>query len=222
MSAVDGGKPSAGAKTFVKLKPRTSAKSVLGKADRAQRARDRLPRSTAAGDDTLRNRIEPMHRAKKDAAEAVGEAAGVCRHNESQRWLDMRVGSPEDCCRDPPVVTQPPTSSATEESEGAPPLTAGLAAHRPTKHPLEHLYKYKYKGDLLQVVNAPGGSGKTLALATLLAEQEEIRSRSATWQLVEGLGSCDPPLSEDRRERAFVVLVYAITGQGACSLHLPF
>ena len=49
------------------------------------------------------------------------------------------------------------------------------------------------KGDLLQVVNAPGGSGKTLALATLLAEQEEIRSRSATWQLVEGLGSCDPP-----------------------------
>ena len=105
----------------------------------------------------------------------------------------MRVGSPEDCCRDPPVVPQPPTSSATEESEGAPPLTAGLAAHRPTKHPLEHLYKYKCKGDLLQVVNAPGGSGKTLALATLLAEQEEIRSRSATWQLVEGLGSCDPP-----------------------------
>ena len=100
----------------------------------------------------------------------------------------MRVGSPEDCCRDPPVVPQPPTSSATEESEGAPPLTAGLAAHRPTKHPLEHLYKYKYKGDLLQVVNTPGGSGKTLALATLLAEQEEIRSRSATWQLVEGLG----------------------------------
>ena len=105
----------------------------------------------------------------------------------------MRVGSPEDCCRDPPVVTQPPTSSATEESEGAPPLTAGLAAHRPTKHPLEHLYKYKYKGDLLQVVNTPGGSDKTLALATLLAEQEEIRSRSATWQLVERLGSCDPP-----------------------------
>ena len=150
MWAVDGRKPSAGAKTFVKLKPRTSAKSVLWKADRAQRARDRLPRNTAAGDDTLRNRIEPMHRAKKDAAEAVGEAAGVCRHNESQRWLDMRVGSPEDCYRDPPVVPQPPTSSATEESEGAPPLTAGLAAHRPTKHPLEHLYKYKYKGDLLQ------------------------------------------------------------------------
>ena len=40
-----------------------------------------------------------MHRATKNAAEAVGEAAGVCRHNESQRWLDMRVGSPEDCCR---------------------------------------------------------------------------------------------------------------------------
>ena len=100
----------------------------------------------------------------------------------------MHVSSPEDCCRDPPVVTQPPTSSATEE--GAPPLTArGLAAHRPTKHPLEHLYKYKYKGDLLQVVNTPGGSDKILALATLLAEQEEIRSRSATWQLVERLGT---------------------------------
>ena len=54
--------------------------------------------------------------------------------------MDMRIGSPEDCCRDPPVVPQPPTSSATEEGEGAPPLTAGLAAHRPTKHPLEHLY----------------------------------------------------------------------------------
>ena len=33
---------------------------------------------------------------------------------------------------------------------------------------------------LLQVVNAPGGCGKTSALATLLAEQEEIRSRSAS------------------------------------------
>ena len=115
----------------------------------------------------------------------------------------MRVGSPEDCCRDPPVVPQPPTSSATEESEGAPPLTAGLAAHRPTKHPLEHLYKYKYKGDLLQVVNAPGGSGKTLALATLLAEQEDIRSRSATIVAASRgtRGSCGTPQSEDRRER---------------------
>ena len=112
----------------------------------------------------------------------------------------MRVGSPEDCCRDPPVVTQPPTSSATEESEGAPPLTAGLAAHRPTKHPLEHLYKYKHKGDLLQVVNTPGGSGKTLALATLLAEQEEIRSRRrqrGSYSVVERLGSCDPPLCSE-------------------------
>ena len=165
---------------------------MLGKADRAQRARGRLPRSTAAGADTLRNRIKPIHRAKKDAAEAVGEAAGVCRHNESQRWLDMRVGSPEDCYRDPPVVPQPPTSSATEESEGVPPLTAGLAAHRPTKHPLEHLYK-------VQVKARPSPSRQRARrlrqdfslLATLLAEQEEIRPRSATWQLVEGLGSCD-------------------------------
>ena len=78
-----------------------------------------------------------------------------------------------------------------------PSLLAWLRTAR-TKHPLEHLdRKYKYKGDLLQVVNAPGGSGKTLALATLLAEQEEIRSRSATWQLVERLGSCDPPLCSE-------------------------
>ena len=101
-----------------------------------------------------------MHRAKKDAAEAVGEAAGVCRHNESQRWLDMRVGSPEDCYRDPPVVPQPPTSSATEESEGAPPLTAGLAAHRPTKHPLEHLYKYKYKGTFSKSSTRPAAPAR--------------------------------------------------------------
>jgi len=129
------------------------------------------------------------------------QPASAVTTSPSAGWTHARVGSPEDCCRDPLVVTQPPTSSATEESEGAPPLTAGLAAHRPTKHPLEHLYKYKYKGDLLQVVNTPGGSGKTLALATLtstlLAEQEEIRSRSATWQLVEGLGSCDPPLCSE-------------------------
>ena len=163
-------------------------------ADRAQRARGRLPRSTAAGDDKLRNRIEPMHGQRRTLQKRLErQPASAVTTSPSGCWLDMRVGSPEDCYRDPPVVPQPPTSSATEESEGAPPLTAGLAAHRPTKHPLEHLYKYKYKGDLLQVVNAPGGSGKTLALATLLAEQEEIRSRSATWQLVEGLGSCDPP-----------------------------
>ena len=37
-------------------------------ADRAQRARGRLPRSTAAGDDTLRNRIELM-----EEEGAVGE-----------------------------------------------------------------------------------------------------------------------------------------------------
>jgi len=109
----------------------------------------------------------------------------------------MRVGSPEDCCRDPPVVPQPPTSSATEESEGAPPLTAGLAAHRPTKHPSSISTSTSARATFSnQVVNAPGGSGKTLALATLLAEQEEIRSRSATWQLVEGLGSCGTPLPE--------------------------
>ena len=182
-----------------KIEPRTSAKSVLS----AQLEGKPLiePSVPAAASraapplGTTRCGIGSSPCTGKEGRCRSGwrEAAGVCRHNESQRWLDMRVGSPEDCCRDPPVVPQPPTSSATEESEGAPPLTAGLAAHRPTKHPLEHLYKYKCKGDLLQVVNAPGGSGKTLALATLLAEQEEIRSRSATWQLVEGLGSCDPP-----------------------------
>ena len=77
----------------------------------------------------------------------------------------MRVGSPEDCCRDPPVVTQPPTSSATEESEGAPPLTAGLAAHRPTKHPLEHLYKYKYKGTFSKSSTRPAAPASAAKLA---------------------------------------------------------
>ena len=64
------------------------------------------------------------------------------------------------------------------ESREAPPLTAGLAALRPTKAPPRASLQVQVKGDLLQVVNAPGGSGKTLALATLLAEQEEIRSRN--------------------------------------------
>ena len=41
---------------------------MRGAADRAQRARGRLPRSTAVGDDTLRNRIEPM-----EEEGAVGE-----------------------------------------------------------------------------------------------------------------------------------------------------
>ena len=61
---------SSGAKTSVKWKPR-SAKTCVNEerplrteqlreaADRAQRARGRLPRSTAAGADTLRIRIEP-------------------------------------------------------------------------------------------------------------------------------------------------------------------
>ena len=78
-----------------------------------------------------------------------------------------------------------------------PSLLAWLRTAPQSTPSIEHLYKYKHKGDLLQVVNTPGGSGKTLALATLLAEQEEIRSRSATWQLVEGLGSCDPPLCSE-------------------------
>ena len=108
----------------------------------------------------------------------------------------MRVGSFEDCYRDPPVMPQPPSLRRALQPRRVrvrlPSLLAWLRTP-PPKHPLEHLYKYKHKGDLLQVVNAPGGSGKTLALATLLAEQEEIRSRSATWQLVEGRGSCGPP-----------------------------
>ena len=33
----------------------------------------------------LRNRIEPMHRAKKDAAEAVGEAA-ICEGASGRAW----------------------------------------------------------------------------------------------------------------------------------------
>ena len=44
-------------------------------ADRAQRARGRLPRSTAAGDDTLRNRIEPME--EEGAVGELEEEEGV-------------------------------------------------------------------------------------------------------------------------------------------------
>ena len=62
-------KPSAGFKTFVKLKPRTAAKSVLSEQLRGKpliepsvpAVASRAAASTAAGDDTLRNRIEPMH-----------------------------------------------------------------------------------------------------------------------------------------------------------------
>ena len=79
-------KPSAGA-IPVKLKPRTSAKSVLGKADRAQRARGRLPRSTAAGDDTLRNRIEPM-----EEEGAVGES----EEEEEGAVVDVGVSDSEE------------------------------------------------------------------------------------------------------------------------------
>ena len=59
MSAVDGGKPSAGAKTCVNEERPLRTEQLREAADRAQRARGRLPRSTAAGDDTLRIRIEP-------------------------------------------------------------------------------------------------------------------------------------------------------------------
>ena len=81
-------------KTFVKLKPRTSAKSVLSEqlreskaADRAQRARGRLPRSTAAEDDTLRNRIEPM-----EEKGAVGES----EEEEEGAVVDVGVSDSEE------------------------------------------------------------------------------------------------------------------------------
>ena len=89
---MDGGKPSAGAKTFVKLKPRIRQIRAFalpeGKAaDRAQRARGRLPRSTAAGDDTLRNRIEPM-----EEEGAVGES----EEEEEGAVVDVGVSDSEE------------------------------------------------------------------------------------------------------------------------------
>ena len=59
----------------------------LGKADRAQRARGRLPRSTAAEDDTLRNRIEPM-----EAEGAVGES----EEEEEGAVVDVGVSDSEE------------------------------------------------------------------------------------------------------------------------------
>ena len=59
---------------------------MLGKADRAQRARGRLPRSTAAGDDTLRNRIEPM-----EEEGAVGES------EEEEEGAVVDVGVSASC-----------------------------------------------------------------------------------------------------------------------------
>ncbi|EOD34654.1 hypothetical protein EMIHUDRAFT_228419 [Emiliania huxleyi CCMP1516] len=53
-------------------------------ADRAQRARGHLPRSTAAGDDTLRNRIEPM-----EEEGAVGQRS---RRSPSPRRSPPAVG----------------------------------------------------------------------------------------------------------------------------------
>ena len=62
-------------------------------ADRAQRARGRLPRSNAAGDDTLRNRIEPM--------EDEG-AAGELEEEEEEEgavdeWEEERAQSTLSC-----------------------------------------------------------------------------------------------------------------------------
>ena len=137
-----GPKPSAGAKTFVKLKPRTSAKSVLGKADRAQRARDRLPRSTAAGDDTLRNRIDPMEE-EGAVGELEEEEEGAVDEWAEEGAVDVVVSDSEEelaVLRQPnlvqklaAVVTQ--RASCVIELEGGAPLTNRPATQRRRPYP---------------------------------------------------------------------------------------
>ena len=65
----------------------TIDKSAIYAADRAQRARGRLPRSTAAEDDTLRNRIEPM-----EEKGAVGES----EEEEEGAVVDVGVSDSEE------------------------------------------------------------------------------------------------------------------------------
>ena len=67
---------------------------MLGKADRAQRARGRLPRSTAAGDDTLRNRIEPMEE-EGAVGELEEEEEGAVDEWEEEGAVDIVVSDSE-------------------------------------------------------------------------------------------------------------------------------
>ena len=106
-----------------------------GKAtDRAQRARGRLPRSTAAGDDTLRNRIEPM-----EEEGAVGES----EEEEEGAVVDVGVSDSEEeleVLRQPrliqklaAVVTQ--RASCAIELEGGAQLTIRPATQRRRPYP---------------------------------------------------------------------------------------
>ena len=103
-------------------------------ADRAQRARGRLPRSTAAEDDTLRNRIEPM-----EEEGAVGES----EEEEEGAVVDVGVSDSEEELE---VLQQPNLiqkladvvrlrASCVIELEGGAPLTIRPATQRRRPYP---------------------------------------------------------------------------------------
>ena len=163
---MDLSKPSAGA-IPVKLKPRTSAKSVLGKADRAQRARDRLPRSTAAGDDTLRNRIEPMEE-EGAVGELEEEEEGAVDEWEEEGAVDIVVSDSEEELEVQPWVLRQPNliqkladvvtqrASCVLELEGGAQLTLRPAPQRRRPPPpTKHLLYYPVPGWLTLTPPAP-------------------------------------------------------------------
>ena len=110
-------------------------------------------------------------------------------------------------------------ASCVIELEGGAQLTIRPATQRRRPPPpTKRLLYYPVPGWLTLAPPAPlspdHARDSTITVAVLVLN---VAAR------LEGLGSRDRPLSvRSRRERAFVVLVYAITGQGGCSLYLLF
>ena len=194
-----GRKPSAGAKTFVKLKPRIRQIRAFalpeGKAaDRAQRARGRLPRSTAAGDDTLRIRIEPM-----EEEGAVGQRS---RRSPSPR-------------RSPPAVEGVLVGDEGGDIESRPThVTGGMGDERERCALRRRLRRARGRrkprsrstprcnGSLASIQLSRQQKWGWSGWGWMPIEGERLQLRPvaaapcgscALWQLVEGLGSCDPP-----------------------------
>ena len=136
-------------------------------ADRAQRARGRLPRSTAAGDDTLRNRIEPME--EEDAVgELEEEEEGAVDEWEEEGAVDIVVSDSEEELEVQPWVLRQPNliqkladvvtqrASCVLELEGGAQLTIRPATQRRRPPPpTKHLLYYPVPGWLTLTPPAP-------------------------------------------------------------------
>ncbi len=164
--------------------------------------------------------------------DAVGEleeeAAGAVDEWEEEGAVDIVVSDSEEELEVPWVLRQPnliqkladvvtQRASCVIELEGGAQLTIRPATQRRRPPPpTKHLLYYPVPGWLTLTPPAPlspdHARDSTITVAVLVLN---VAAR------LEGLGSRDRPLSEQERE-SFVVLVYAITGQGGCSLHLPF